>query len=346
MRLPEPRTPDPRSAPRLRWGILGTGYIAHAFVAALRAETDQDVYAVGSRTAESAASFGEEFGIGRRHEGYEALVADDGVDIVYVASPHSEHLAHARLALDAGKHVLVEKAFARNAIETRAILDFAAERGLFAQEAMWTRFLPGIDVVRQCLEEGLLGEVKAVFADHGQPLWPDGPRRLWDPALAGGALLDLGIYPMSFAHFVLGGFSHITATGALTAEGVDEWDDIHVTGRNGGHGHLHTTMAARTPTVASVIGTAGRLELGDPDDFLCRWYAPSRVRFIGRDEPNWASWEPDSRTHGLHFQAAEAARCIAEGRNESPLLPHAETIAIMTALDEVRAQLGMTYPGE
>lgn len=344
--LPSPRTPDPRSAPPLRWGILGSGYIAHVFVEALQAETNQVVAAVGSRELATAHAFADEFGIERRHEGYEALVADPDIDIVYVASPHSEHLAHATLALEAGKHVLVEKAFARNGSEARQILDTAAARNLFAQEAMWTRFLPGMDVVRQCLEDGLLGEVQAVFADHGQPLYPEGPRRLWDPALAGGALLDLGIYPMSFAHFVLGGFAEVRALGGLTPEGVDEWEAVTVRGTDGGHGLLHATMAARTPTVASINGTAGRLELGDPDDFLCRWYAPSRIRYIGRDEPDWTSWEPDSRTHGLHFQAAEAARCIAEGRTESPLLPHAETLAVMDALDQVRAQLGMSYPGE
>ncbi len=344
--LPTPRTPDPRTAPPLRWGILGTGYIAHGFVAALRGETDQVVAAVGSRARASADAFGDEFEIPTRHVGYEALVADPGIDIVYVASPHSEHLEHALLAIDAGKHVLVEKAFARNAAEAGRILDAARERGVYAQEAMWTRFLPGLDVVRQCLDEGLLGEVTTVFADHGQPLYPKGPRRLWDPALAGGALLDLGIYPMSFAHFVLGGFADVRAVGALTAEGVDEWEAITVRGSGGAHGLLHATMAARTPTIASINGTAGRLELGDPDDFLCRWYAPSRIRFVGRDQPGWATWEPTSRAHGLHFQAAEAARCIADGRLETPLLPHAETLAIMAALDEVRRQLGMSYPGE
>ena len=344
--LPSPRTPDPQAAAPLRWGILGSGYIAHEFVRALQAETAQVVVAVGSRQLETANAFADEFGIERRHVGYEALVEDPEVDIVYVASPHSEHLEHALLALDAGNHVLVEKAFARNAGEARQVIEAAEERNLFAQEAMWTRFLPGMDVVRQCLEDGLVGELHSVVADHGQPLYPNGPRRLWDPALAGGALLDLGIYPMHFAHFVLGGFTDVSAVGALTPEGVDEWEAVTVRGVNGGHGLVHATMAARTPTTATITGTAGRLELGDPDDFLCRWYAPSRIRHVGRDEPDWAIWEPDSREHGLHFQAAEAARCISEGRTESPLLPHAETLAVMEALDTVRTQLGMTYPGE
>lgn len=346
MRLPEPRTPDPRTAPALRWGVLGTGYIAREFVSALRAETAQVVTAVGSRSLASANAFADEFSITGRHEGYDALVGDDRVDIVYVASPHSEHLEHALLAIEAGKHVLVEKAFARNADEARRLVEAARRRGVLAQEAMWTRFLPGIDVVRQCLEDGLLGEVEAVVADHGQPLYPDGPRRLWDPALAGGALLDLGIYPVSFAHFVLGGLTDVRATGELTPEGVDRWDAITARGPRGGHAVLHTTMAARTPTVATVSGTAGRLELGDPDDFLCRWYAPGRVRFVGRTQPDWGTWEPTSRAHGLHFQAAEVARCVAAGLTESPLLPQAETVRIMETLDDVRRQLRMTYPGE
>lgn len=334
------------TAPALRWGILGTGGIAHTFVRALQARTSQVVAAVGSRDESRARKFAEEFGISHSHGAYADLVADDSVDIIYVASPHSAHRDHAILALSAGKHVLVEKAFARNGAEGRDIVETARSRNLFAQEAMWTRFLPGIDVVRRCLEEGLLGEVEAVFADHGQPLYPGGPRRLSDPALAGGALLDLGIYPVSFAHFALGGISEVHAHGALTPDGVDEWEAIFVRGSNGGHGLLHATMSARTPTLATINGTHGRLELGDTGDFHCRWYAPSRVRFAGRHSADWAVWEPDSRDHGLGFQAAEVARCISDGLLESPLLPHFETIAILDVLDEVRAQLGMAYPGE
>lgn len=344
--LPSPRTPDPRTAPSLRWGLLGPGYIARAMASALRAETNQEIQAVASRDLTRAQGFADEFGAHTAYGSYEELVSDPDVDIVYVATPHSEHHAHALLALDAGKPVLVEKAFARNAAEARDILDTAAARGLLAMEAMWTRFLPGVDVVRQCLENGLLGEVENVFADHGQPLHPGGPQRLSDPALAGGALLDLGIYPTSFASFALGGLDSVTAMGRLTDEGVDAEETIVVTGARGGTGLLHATMTSRTPTTASINGTRGRLELGDPDDPHNRWYAPSRVRFVSRDAQTDISWEPESRAHGLHFEACEAARLVDAGLTESPLLPAAETLRIMEVLDEVRAQLGVRYPGE
>jgi predicted dehydrogenase len=344
--LPEPRTPDPLSAPVLRWGILAPGGIARGMASSLRARTRQEIVAVGSRDLGRAQAFAAEFGIGRAHGSYEALVADPEVDVVYVASPHSSHREHALLAIEAGKHVLVEKAFARNAAEARDVVAAARARGEFCMEAMWTRFLPGTDVLRQAIAGGLLGDVEVVFADHGQPLWPGGPRRLEDPALAGGALLDLGIYPLSFASWTLGGIDSVSATGALTERGVDRQESMTVLGRSGGIGVLHSTMAARTPTLASVSGTLGRIDLGDPAGPRGRWYGPSAVRFTGRDESVTATWEPADRDFGLHLEACEVARCVAEGRLESELMPLDETVAIVAIMDEVRRQLGVTYPGE
>lgn len=344
--LPSPRTPDPMSAPPLRWGILAPGGIADSFVRALHARTRQQVAAVGSRELARAQNFAATHGIPTAHGSYADLVADPSVEIVYVASPMSGHHEHAMLALDAGKHVLVEKSFTCTAAEAREVVETARSRGLFCMEAMWTRFLPGIDVVRQCLEEGLLGEIDSVHADHGQPLYPNGPQRLSDPLLGGGALLDLGIYPMSFAHLVLGGFDTVRATGTLTPEGVDACEAITVTGARGGLGVLHATMLARTACVASVVGTQGRLDLGERDRWLERWYAPTAIRHTERDTAQALLWEPEEREHGLHFQAAEAARCITDGLIESPLLPTQHTVDIMVSLDTVRRQLGVIYPGE
>src|SRR5262245_49547802 len=202
--LPPPRTLDPLDAPAIRWGVLAPGGIAHDWAAALHARTSSRVVAVGSRSLERAQAFASEYGVERAHGSYESLVGDDGIDAVYVASPHSAHHDHALLALAAGKPVLVEKAFTRNANEAVAVVEAAREHGLLAVEGMWARFLPHYDVVRRCLEDGLLGEVRTVEADHGQLLYPDGPQRLAAPALAGGALLDLAIYPLSFAHLALG----------------------------------------------------------------------------------------------------------------------------------------------
>lgn len=339
--LPPPRTPDPHEAPTLRWGILAPGGIARSFATALRAASGQALQAVASRSLSRAQAFADEFAVTTAYGSYDELVADPDVDVVYVASPHSEHRAHALLATAAGKPVLVEKAFARNGNEARDILESAAAAGVFAMEAMWTRFLPHIDVVRRCLEDELLGEVHTVHADHGQRLHPDGPARLSEPSLAGGALLDLGIYPVSFAHFVLGDFVDVTASGTRTDKGVDAQASIGVTSSRGAMGVLGATMLTKTSTRAAVCGTEARLEIDG------NFYAPQAVvRLVDNDGTELDRFtNPDPR-HGLHFEACEVARQVTAGASESPLLPLAETLAIMDALDDVRAQIGVRFPGE
>jgi predicted dehydrogenase len=339
--LPSPRTPDPREAPALRWGILAPGGIAHSFATALRAATGQHLQAVGSRSLERAQAFADEFGVASAYGAYDELVADPDVDVVYVTSPHSEHRSQAMLATAAGKPVLVEKAFARNANEAREIVESASAAGVFAMEAMWTRFLPHIDVVRRCLEDGLLGEVHTVHADHGQDLYPDGPARLSEPSLAGGAMLDLGIYPVSFAHFVLGDFVDVTASGRRTDKGVDSQASIGVTSSSGAMGVLGTTMLTATPTVAVVCGTEARIEIDGP------FYGPAAVvRLVAPDGTELDRFTNADTKHGLHFEAAEVARQVTAGASESPLMPLGETLTIMDALDDVRAQIGVRFPGE
>jgi predicted dehydrogenase len=338
--LPSSRILDPLDAPSIRWGVLAPGGIARDWTAALHASTVSRVTAVGSRSLDRAETFAAEFGVERAHGSYDALVADSGVDAIYVASPHSEHHDHALLALGAGKPVLVEKAFTRNGPEATAVVEAARALGLLTVEAMWTRFLPHIDVVRRCLEDGMLGEVKAVEADHGQLLFPDGPRRLADPGLAGGALLDLAIYPVSFAHLVLGEFTGIQALGTLTETGVDASETVAVTGPQGAIGTLASTMLAKTPCLASISGTAARLEI---DGWF---YQPNTVRLVGLDDLEIDRYETPRREHGLAYEAAEFARLLASGATESDLLPLDETVRIMQVLDEIRSQLGFSFPGE
>jgi predicted dehydrogenase len=298
------------------------------------------VAAVGSRSLERAQAFAAEFGVDRAYGSYDDLVADDAIDAIYVASPHSEHHDHALLALGAGKPVLVEKAFTRNAGEAKAVIDAARARSLLVVEAMWTRFLPHIDVVRRCLEDGVLGEVTTVEADHGQHLFPNGPLRMADPALAGGALLDLAIYPIAFAHLVLGAFTTIHATGTLAPTGVDASETVAVVGPHGAIGTLSSTMLAKTPCAASISGTAGRLEI---DGWF---YQPNTVRLIDPDDREIDRFESPRREHGLAYEAAEFARLLTAGQTESDLLPLDETLRLMQVLDDVRAQLGVSFPGE
>lgn len=341
-RLAPSTVPDPMEAPPLRWGILGPGGIANTFAAAVRAGTRGEVVAVGSRSAERAGEFARRHGAARSHGSYEALVADDGVDAVYVATPHSEHHEHALLALAAGKPVLVEKAFARSLAETEVVLEAARAAGLFAGEAMWSRYLPQYDVVRRTVEAGTIGELVLVQADHGQLLWPDGPQRLADPALAGGSLLDLGVYPIAFADHLLGALGDVAARGSLSDQGVDV--TVGITGTVGSTlARLTCTMAAATPCRALVAGTTGRLELTGPGYF---YEAATSVRLVAPDGTVLDTMEPEHPDHGFRYEIAEAARAIAEGRPEPAPVPWEATRRVMAVMDEVRRQVGVVYPGE
>lgn len=337
--FPTARTPNPLDAPPLRWGVLAPGRIASAFVTAVSTYTRQRVVAVGSRSLDRAQGFASAHGVERAFGSYADLVDDAGVDAVYVASPHSEHAAQALLAIAAGKHVLVEKSFTRNATEAQRVVDAAGAAGVLAMEAMWTRFLPQSDVIAQLLADGLLGEVGTVLADHGQSMEPDPGSRLFDPALAGGALLDLGVYPISFASFVLGTPDTVMATGSITDTGVDA--QVSVTLLVGtAMACLNTTLRTRTPTTASISGSAGYLELSGP------FYAPGTLTLTtpaGRAER-----EPDGVTgsDGLCHEAAHFAQLVADGATESPLLPLTETVRVLRTIDEIRRQLGVSYPGE
>ncbi|MFL6079340.1 MAG: Gfo/Idh/MocA family protein [Ornithinibacter sp.] len=339
--LAAPTVPDPMEAPPIRWGVLGPGGIARVFADAVHEGTRSRVVAVGSRSLERAQDFAGRHGVDRAHGSYADLVADPDVDAVYVASPHSEHHEHALLALRAGKPVLVEKAFTRNLREADEVLETASAAGLLAAEAMWSRYLPHYDVVRRTIEAGTLGEVVLVDADHGQLLWPDGPARLSQPELAGGALLDLGVYPISFADHVLGGLDSITARGTLTDLGVDATTTVGARGPGGEIAHLWCSMAAATACPARVVGTRARLEVEGRF-----YYVASAVRLVGPDDAVLDEFVPEVSTHGFRFEAAEVARALEAGRLETWSMPWDATRRVMAAMDEVRRQVGVVYPGE
>jgi predicted dehydrogenase len=315
-----------------RWGILGTGGIANTFATDLQRTDSGEVVAVGSRSKESADRFADEFGIGNRHDSYESLVADPDVDVVYVATPHPLHHDNAVLALRAGKPVLVEKPFTMNADEARDVVRVARETGLFAMEAMWTRFLPHIAVIRKWLADGVLGDVVTVTADHGQWFAEDPAFRLFAPELGGGALLDLGIYPVSFASMVLGTPNRIVAIGDPAFTGVDAQTSMLFGYEGGAQALLTCTLRAKSPTRAAIVGTKARIELeGD-------FYAPTAVSLITRDGET-TTVESDHEGRGLRHQADEVARLLAAGELESPLMPLDETISIMATMDAVLEQI-------
>jgi predicted dehydrogenase len=320
----------------LRWGVLGTGGIAHAFTADLtHAESGSAgvVVAVGSRTQASADRFAQRHAIPRRHPSYESLVSDPGVDAVYVATPHSYHHANALLALDAGKHVLVEKAFTMDAAEASDLVAFARSHGRFLMEAMWTRFLPHIIEMRRLLDSAALGRIVTVSADHGQWFEPDPASRLFAPELGGGALLDLGVYPVSFASMVLGTPHRIEWLIEPAATGVDSQTSMLLGHSSGAHAVLTCTSAAVSATRASVVGTQARIDLDGP------FYAPGGFTLTPR-VGGPTRFDPAHQGVGLHYEAAEVARCVREGLLESPVMPLDESIAIMRTMDAVRGAGG------
>jgi predicted dehydrogenase len=335
--FPASRLPDPMDAPTLRWGVLGTGWIAGRFTGSLGRNTRQQVVAVGSRSVGSAKDFAERVGIERAHGSYDDLVADPEVDVVYVATPHNFHHQHALLALDAGKHVLVEKPIALNAAEASEIAARAAERGVFCAEALWTFYLPSYDVIRQLLDDGVLGDVRTVLADHGE--WFPDTHRILRHDLAGGALLDLGTYPLALASWVLGEPEQVLALGQDVPGGEVHGQVSAVLRHPGGtQSAINTTVMADTPNRAVVAGTAATLITDGPFFFpgdltLTSAGKDSTIRYI----------EPAIGHDGLYVTAVEAARRITAGDTATPLRPLADSVATLRVVDEVRRQIGVTF---
>ena len=338
-REPMTHVEDPRSAPPIRWGILAPGGIAHTFAHAVNNHTRAQLVAVGSRNRDRAERFATQHGIPTTHSSYKALVGDPQVDAVYVASPHSEHRDHALLAIAAGKHVLVEKAFARNTAEALEVFAAAEAAGVFVMEAMWTRFLPHMAALRAVIARGEIGEVVALIADHGQSFNHLPPtHRLHNHDLAGGALLDLGVYPVSLAHDLLGIPDTVHATGSLTATGVDGQITMAFGYGERAQASLHTTLWSKTATTAVVCGTEGRIEVAGS------FYAPTSFTVV-RDDGTW--WAYDREIDGgFQYEVAEVARRVAEGATQSPRMTWDDTLAVMRTMDEVRRQVGVVYPGE
>lgn len=324
---------------RLRWGILATGGIAHAFANDLKLN-GFTVQAVGSRSQESADAFAAEFGIPNAHGSYEALVADPEVDVIYVSTPHPMHAAGATLALEAGKHVLVEKAFTVNAAEARALAELAASKGLLVLEAMWTRYLPHMARIREIIAEGTLGDLRTLIADHTQLLSDDPEHRINALALGGGALLDLGIYPVSFAWDLFGAPASIHASATFRPTGADAQIAV-VFGYEGGRMAVtHSASDAQGANTAVVLGTAARIEI----DHV--WYTPTTFRVVAADGTLLEEYRSEVTGRGMHFQAEAVERLVAAGTLTGDLLPIDETVAIMATLDEIRRQVGLVYPGE
>lgn len=323
----------------LRWGLIGTGWIADSFAADLACTESGRVVAVGSRRMETANRFADRFDIPNRHASYEALVADPDVDVVYIATTHAQHHEHALLALNAGKPVLVEKAFTLNARQAREVVAVARSRRLFCMEAMWLRFHPLIRAACEIAASGRIGEVVGVRADLSRRFEFDPAGRLFDLSAGGGALLDLGVYPATFAWLVLGRPDSVSATGALSPTGSDVTVAMQWGYGDGRVAQVYCSAAGASPYAALITGTAGWIRVES------RVHRPSAltVHTDAGDETVTADEVPGN---GYGLEISEVSRCLGEGLTESPLVPLDDTIDILDVIDEARRQLGVRYPAD
>jgi len=336
---PGPRLAEPLPADRpVGWGILATGKIARAFAQNLTLLPDARIAAVGARRLESAQAFAKEYGAAAAHGSYRQLVEDPEVDVVYVASPHALHHGHVMLAFEAGKPVLCEKALTLNAVQAEHLVAEARQRRLFFMEAMWMRCNPMVRRLQQLLATGELGTVQQVRADLGFVVDKPVTDRLLAPELGGGALLDVGIYPLTFAHLFLGEPDSVAAAAALSDLGVDLNIALSLAYRTGAVASLSASLTAWSPRTASIATEVGRFDL--PAAF---------------HQPTTATWTSDGRSQtlteevlgtGLANEALEVMRCLRAGEIESPLVPHEDSLALMRLMDRIRADVGVRYPGE
>ena len=326
--LPQPRTTDPTSVPSLRWGVIGTGWIADQFVTTVTRNSHQRIVAVGSRSLDRAREFAEGHGVEKACGSYEELVAQD-LDVIYVATGHLDHASHARLALEAGRNVLIEKPMTPTVEATQELVELARSRGLFCMEAVWSLALPRFDVVRQVLAADLLGRIEAVTVDMGEYLVNH--RRAMDPAQGGGAMNDLGIYPLMFTDWVLPGIDVVAAVGPRHATGaVGQFMALLEDGERR-QASVFASMLADTPSLAVIGGSDATLVLDGP------FYRPGPVEVRFRDG-RVLSWdEPRIHHEGLFYEAVEVARCIAAGLTESPLRPLEATIVTVKLMERARA---------
>ncbi|MFC5381378.1 Gfo/Idh/MocA family protein [Aquipuribacter nitratireducens] len=328
----------------VRWGVVGPGRIANGVVRDLREQCAADgvLHAVASRSVDRARVFADEHGAAVAYGSYLELLDDSDVDVVYVATPHRQHHQLALAALERGKHLLVEKAFTCTLAGAEEVVAAARERGLFVMEAMWTRFQPTVVRLRELVAEGAVGDVRSVRADLGLRVPFDAADRLWDPAQGGGALLDLGVYPLSWLQMVLGGRpTRLDHVGSLAHNGVDAESTLLWHAEDGRHGVASCSLLSPLPGAAAVFGGEGWIEVPP------RFHHPDRLlvhrRRDGRSVESTEEVVAPARGTGYSHELDEVHRCLREGLTESPTMPLDDTLAVMGVLEEALHRLGITF---
>ena len=325
---------------KVRWGIIGTGFIASKFVEALQFLPEAELVAVGSRAPATAKKFGRAFGIPHQHNSYNKLANDPDVDVVYIATPHPFHMENTILCLKAGKAVLCEKPFALNASQVQQMVKVARAKRLFLMEAMWTRFLPIITKVREWLGQGLIGPVRFLQVDFGFKGSENPKGRHLNLQLAGGALLDVGVYTIALASMVFGKRpTKVTSTAHIGQTGVDEQSAMLLGYRDGQLAVLSCAVRTQTPQEAFIAGTKGMIRIHSPF-----WSATTTTISIEgkKDETVKIPHE----CNGFEYEAREVMQCLQAGKLESDNMPLDESLSIVKTMDEIRAQWGLKYPVE
>ena len=325
---------------KIRWGILGCGRIARKFASDLRLVADAELTAIASRNKDTLELFAKDFPCKHLHNGYEALAANNEVDVIYVATPHSHHYEHTILCLNHNKAVLCEKAFAINSKQAIEMVKTAKERKVFLMEALWTKFLPHYKKLQELLQQKALGEIKSVLVNFGFKTSDKSPQRLFDPLLGGGTLLDIGIYNVFITMSVLGKPDAIEATMTPSPTGVDEQIAVLFKYNNGAMAQLFSSFVTNLPIQAEINGTEGNITL------TTRFYEPSATIQLYRQLPGGKEIIPVEKEPGFGYQyeARHVNECLKTGLIESPVLTHADTLLLMEILDRIRNKARIEYP--
>ncbi len=326
----------------IRWGILGCGRIARKFAADLTLVENSRLVALGARQIEHAREFAKDFPAPHIHGSYEDLVTDPEVDVIYIATPHALHHEHTVLCLNHNKAVLCEKAFALNQRQAEEMVNLARERRVFLMEALWSKFLPQFQKMQELISTGELGEIMNVLVDFGFIPQAPVPARLYDPALGGGSLLDIGIYNVFLALSVLGRPDFIDAFMTPSAEGVDEQCAALFRYKNGAMAQLFSSLTSNLRTEADIGGSKNRMRL------TSRFYAPSAniELYSGREETKRLIPVQKESGSGYQFEARHVGDCLRKGLTESPVMTHADSLLIMETMDRIRSSAGIHYSAD
>lgn len=327
-------------ADKIRWGILGCGSIAAKFADALKYVDNAELAAVGSRTDKNAGIFGDRHGVLRRYGCYEKLAEDTELDAVYIATPHHLHMENTILCLNAGKHVLCEKPLAVNARQGLAMIQCARAKKRFLMEAMWTRFLPLMDQIRKLLSDNVIGELRMLAADFGFRYSNKAEKqRILDPHLAGGALLDVGVYPLALSFMIFGRPLHIHSAAAFGKTGVDEQNAVILGFEQGRLAVFYSAQQTETPHEATIMGTNGMIRLHQS------WWRGNKLTLIPHNH-DAQSMELPTCDNGFVYEIEAVHRDLRQGRCENALMPLDESLAILQTMDAIRKQWDFKYPFE